>query len=113
MLGNQYFKPACVNRCQKFLDHRLLGNYPLNNGSVSPSARAIYLALKLVLSEGEIATLKSSGDSFYTPCTRYSVASPTPNSREIERQETPEARRAAILAASTTRRGLPRRFPFA
>lgn len=52
-------------------------------------------------------------DQHYFAVTRYRVASPTPSSREIARQEAPDARRAAILEASTTRRGRPSRVPFA
>lgn len=42
---------------------------------------------------------------------RCRVASPTPSWREIARQDASAARRSAILEASTTRRGRPRRFP--
>src|SRR5664279_3869092 len=44
---------------------------------------------------------------------RYRVATPTPISCEIARQEAPEARRAAIRAGSAPDGGRPSRFPWA
>jgi len=57
-------------------------------------------------------TLDTGADQYYGAIARYRVASPIPISREIARHEVPHARRAAILEASTTRQGRPRRFPF-
>ena len=44
---------------------------------------------------------------------RRAVLTLIPSSRSIARQDKPEARRAAILAASTLARGLPMRVPLA
>ena len=44
---------------------------------------------------------------------RLALAVLAPTARAIARQDAPESRRAAILAASTALRGLPSVFPFA